>query len=216
MLFNKKAIFAGCARDCSGTIPDVLQNISRIAELFKQSAFIFAENNSRDNTKVELLRWCRDRQNARVLSLDGLSTAAPIRTIRIATARNHLVSVMRREFENFDFLFVLDCDDVNAGNIELENVRRALEFLEESSECAGVFANQVSTYYDLWTIRHAVLCPGDIWEDVCNYATNHWVPDKQAFENTFQSGSSHCQISGPPLEVDSAFGGLEIYKVKAF
>jgi hypothetical protein len=72
---NKKAVFAGCARDCSNAIQDVLQNISRMAELFEQSAFVFAENDSKDDTKLELQRWCKNRQNARVLSLDGLATA---------------------------------------------------------------------------------------------------------------------------------------------
>lgn len=212
---NKKAVFAGCARGCSNVIQDVLQNISRMAELFEQSAFVFAENDSKDDTKLQLQRWCQNRQNSRVLSLDGLATAVPIRTIRIATARNHLISLIRRDFHSFDFLFVLDCDDVNAGNIDVVRVKNALDFLQEDSGCAGVFANQVGTYYDLWALRHPVLCPSDIWEDVCDYAASHWVPDKQAFENTFLKRVFALPTSAPPLEVDSAFGGLGIYKVES-
>jgi len=215
MLFDKKALFTGCARDCGHVIQDVLQNIFQIAELFQQSAFIFAENDSRDTTKFEIQSWCQNKQNSYLLSLDGLSAATGIRTIRIATARNHLISFVGREFQNFDVLFVLDCDDVNAGTIDVEMVKSAVEFLFEHAECAGVFANQVGTYYDLWAIRHPVLCPGDVWEEVCDYATNHWVPDEQAFESTFSTRIFSLPIGAPPLEVDSAFGGLGIYRVQS-
>ena len=54
ILHTKRAVFAGCARNCAEAIPYVLNNVSRIAGLFAESAFVFVENDSRDATKNEI------------------------------------------------------------------------------------------------------------------------------------------------------------------
>ena len=212
---NARAVFAGCARDCAAILPHVLNNVSRLAELFTESAFAFVENDSRDNTKFMLERWCQSKQNGRMIVLDGLSAKVPVRTVRLSMARNHLISTLCRDFSDFDYVFILDCDDVNAPAIDLDSVVKAIHFLQGSSERAAVFANQPGTYYDLWTLRHPVRCPGDAWEEVFDYATEKHVSDQEAFAQTFLKRIFSLQKDAPPLEVDSAFGGLAIYKMES-
>src|SRR5271168_1556056 len=146
-LFDKSAVFVGLARDCAATIPHVLDNISRMSGLFRESAFIFVENDSRDSTKAEIGRWCQAKPSARLISLDGLAATCPIRTIRLETARNHYLSLMRSDFRAHDYLFVLDCDEVNAAPIDLHAVTRAVEFLAAEPDRAGVFGNGTGNYY---------------------------------------------------------------------
>jgi hypothetical protein len=191
----------------------VLANVARMAELFRQSAFVFLENDSRDATKFELRRWCEGKERARLISLDGLARASPVRTVRLATARNHLVSAARRDFKDFDYLFILDCDGINAPRIDLEAVRSALAFLQENEDRAAVFANQPGVYSDLWAFRHPELCPGDVWEEVLDYVTTHHAVDAEAFGQTFAKRVFSLPSASPPLEVCSAFGGLGIYKM---
>jgi glycosyltransferase involved in cell wall biosynthesis len=213
-VFDKTAVFVGLARDCAATVPQVLGNISRMSRLFAESAFIFVENDSRDSTKTEIRRWCQDKPNARLISLDGLAASCPIRTIRLETARNHYLSLIRSDFRAHDFLFVLDCDEVNAAPIDLHMVTRAVEFLAGEPDRAGVFGNAKGNYYDLWALRHPVLCPGDVWEEACDYALKYGVPDDEAFRQTFSKRIFKiAPDTAAPLEVDSAFGGLGIYNV---
>ena len=215
ILRSKKAIFAGCARNCAEAIPYVLNNVSRIAGLFAESAFVFVENDSRDATKNQISSWCRRTANARLISLDGLAATYPFRSPRVAISRNRYLSLVRSEFRDFDFLIALDCDEVNAAPIDLGAVERAIEFLTADADRAGVFGNTDGVYYDLWALRHPTKCPGDAWEEVCDYALAHGVPDDEAFAQTFAKRLFTIAPDAPPLEVDSAFGGLGIYKVQS-
>ncbi|HLH97378.1 MAG TPA: SEC-C metal-binding domain-containing protein [Xanthobacteraceae bacterium] len=186
-----------------------------MAELFKRSAFVFLENDSRDGTKLAIQRWCEGRRDAHLLSLDGLAAAAPVRTIRLATARNRLVAAVRRDYHRFDYLFVLDCDEINTPSLDLEAVKSALRFLQEGSDRAAVFANQPRIHSDLWAFRHPLLCPGDVWEEVFDYAAANRVTDEEAFAQTFSKRMFSLPATEPPLEVESAFGGFGIYKMQS-
>jgi hypothetical protein len=68
----------------------------------------------------------------------------------------------------------------------------------------------------MWALRHAERCPGDIWESVYDYQLRHDVSDQAAFAAAFSSRIFSLFKDGPPLEVDSAFGGLGIYKTSFF
>jgi hypothetical protein len=214
--FRNRAVFVGCARDCAATLPHALRNISNIAKLFAESAFVFIENDSGDSTKSVIQNWCRTRPTARLISLDGLSESCPFRTIRLETARNSYLSLIRAEFNEFDYLFVLDLDEVNAGLIDIHAVERAVEFMARDRNYAGVFANSETYYYDLWALRHPVHCPRDIWEEACDYALAHRVTDEEAFRQTVVKRFFRISPQSlTPLEVDSAFGGFAIYKIKS-
>jgi hypothetical protein len=215
--FNKRAVFVGLARDCADILCSALDNVLQISRLFAESAFIFIENDSQDSTKVDIEQWCKRRPKARLISLDGLAASFPIRTIRLACVRNRYLSLIRSEFRAYDYLFVIDCDDANAEQIDLHAVRRAIEFLADQPNGAGVFANSIGIYYDLWALRHPVRCPGDVWEEVCDYALAHRVTDNEAYRRTLSTRifSLPTDPMSAPLEVDSAFGGLGIYKIQS-
>jgi glycosyltransferase involved in cell wall biosynthesis len=211
---DNKALFVGCAKDCAKTLPSVLRNIERMSELFGETAFIFVENDSRDSTKQILQLWCGDKPEAsHVLSLDGLSAACSIRTVRLEIARNRYLSMIQSRFRHYDLVFVLDCDDVNTAEIDVDAVRYATYFLKQGTDYAGVFANSEQFYYDLWALRHAERCPADVWEEACDYVFRYRVSDDEAFDKTFSKRLFSLHADAPPLEVDSAFGGFAIYKV---
>jgi hypothetical protein len=210
---GRKVLFAGCARSCASALPEVLKNIERMASLWGEAAFVFAENDSNDTTRTILETWCGARPRARVYSFDRLAEFCPKRTIRLEKLRKHCLSVLRADYADYTHLAVFDCDEVNAGGLDLEGVRRAVAFLEAEPERAGVFAGQDGIYYDLWAFRHPELCPGDIWEEVYDYAVAHNTTDEEAFRERFNKRLFPLPRSAPPLEADSAFGGLGIYKV---
>jgi hypothetical protein len=60
------------------------------------------------------------------------------------------------------------------------------------------------------------LCPGDLWEEVFDYRYTHEVTDEAAFDAVFAARRFSLQPGAPPLEVNSALGGLGIYKMRYF
>jgi hypothetical protein len=212
-----RAVFAGCARDCASHLPAVLANIERISERFADAACLFIENDSRDATKQILATWSGQRQKAEVICLDGLGNE-PARTRRLEFARNCYVEAIRADpqLRAFDLLFILDLDEINSAALDLEAIERAVAFLLEDPERVGVFANQRGIYYDMWALRHPERCPGDIWEDVLDDVLTRQVQDAVAFDSTFRPRIFELpEASAQPMEVDSAFGGLGIYRLQA-
>ncbi|MGE0260683.1 MAG: hypothetical protein AB7H71_14015 [Alphaproteobacteria bacterium] len=107
-----------------------------MAGLFRASAFVCVENDSKDATKRELRAWQEARSTARLITLDGLDASCPVRTIRLAKARNEYLALIRAEFSDYDF-FVIDCDDVNVREIDLSAVARAVDFLGRKTRVAN-------------------------------------------------------------------------------
>jgi hypothetical protein len=214
-LQHKKVVFAGCARDSAQHLPAVFANIEGIAALFGKSAFIFVENGSLDSTRGDLEAWCRSWPNSGVISPDDRAAGSNLRSLRIAGARNAYLAHIRSLFADFDYLVVMDMDDANTLPLALDGFARAVAFLEADGQRAGVFANALGIYYDMWALRHPALCPGDVWEEVCDFALNHGVDDRAAFAATLGRRIFSLKQNAAPLEVDSAFGGLGLYRLRA-
>ena len=209
-----KIIFAGVGRDCENYLPSVLKGIENLSSRFRDSAMIFVENDSKDLTKSILQSWGSSQKNFHLINLDGLG-GIPRRGLRLEIARNTYLEFIREHISlsTYDYLVVLDMDDVNTSGVDLQKFREALDFLASDGQHAAVFANQAGTYYDMWTLRHPELCPGDIWQDVLNYVHKNKVSDEEAYNNTFSKRVFSLDQATEMLEVDSAFGGFGIYKL---
>lgn len=209
-----KTVFAGVVRDCAAHLPKVLDNIDRMASIFEDSAFVFVENDSVDATRSLLATWGLSKRNFTLLSCPGLG-GLPVRTVRLETARNVYLEFVKTasSLEPFDFLCVMDMDDIGTRPIELADFQAALAFMSSTADCAGIFANQLGSYYDMWALRHRDYCPGDVWYEVLEYAQVHGVSDEEAFARTFRRRIRSFDRDAAPIEVESAFGGLGVYRL---
>jgi tetratricopeptide (TPR) repeat protein len=215
---QKRAAFVGCARDCGPNVQAALANIANIASLFRQASFVLVENDSSDATGDLISRWCAQRPSARLVNLDGLSTSRPARTMRLAVARNAYLDIVRSEFETYDYLVVVDLDDASVTPFEPDEVLRALEYCQANSACAAVFPVQ-QYYYDWYALRQQTLCPEDIFEEAFDRACAQQCDPRvvareflgpKIFEIYDAVGSAT-----QPMEVQSAFGGVGIYKMSS-
>lgn len=210
----KRAVFAGCARDCAGFLPAVLDNLDRYASLFADSAVIVVENDSTDATRAMLEHWAKSFPNFHAVLLPPMAERIPARCVRLAEARNHYIEKIRRSaLADFDYLIAFDCDEVNLRAADPSQVARAVEFLESSPGHAAAFANQIGCYYDLWTLRHPELCPDDMYEQQLDFVLEQGMTDEEAYELAVAKRHLVFPPEDPPLEVVSAFGGLGIYKI---
>lgn len=210
---KRRAVFVGAARNCSIHLPGVLRNLSSLATLYGDCAFFFAISDCVDDTHSILDLWLRQGRQGSVIDLGTLSGRLPLRTTRIATARNACMSEVHNSiFSTFDHLVVVDLDDVLSKPIPVGPFVEAIEWLEEESTRAGVFANATPRYYDIWALRHDIWCPQDCWHAI-------WERDEaETFDAAKMREVYARQIvlpaTLPPLQVRSAFGGLGIYKMK--
>src|SRR5262249_26686736 len=111
----------------------------------------------------------------------------------------------------YDHLVMLDFDGVNALPISIEGFFASVNFLEENPAAAGVFANQVLDYYDIYALRHAIWCPEDCWKQVA--ARPRWMPLWIANIVYVYRRQFSIPAEARPIQVRSAFGGLGLYKM---
>jgi len=208
-------VFAGVGKDCGIHLPKVFQNLERQAELFSNVGYIFVENDSEDNTKARLQSWGSTKKNFHLLNMDGVAQIAT-RTVRLELLRNICIQYIRSNttLSSFDYLVLLDMDEVSTQEVDLGKIQEAINFLSAKDSRAAVFPNQLGAYYDMWALRHGELCPGDAWEAVLDCVQEKKISDAEAFAETFGRRIFSIPLDGGYIEVDSAFGGLGIYKMK--
>jgi hypothetical protein len=212
--YPASVVVVGCARDCDRYLPGALHNALAIGNLFANRAFVFVENDSRDQTLTILQRFRDARSDTTILTLGDLDARYPLRTARLAHARNQYLEFMRNcALRSFDFLVVMDMDEINFFPIAVDQVAQAARLLESDANHAAAFANQPQCYYDMWALRQAKLSPGDVWEEALRFAIEHNVSDDVAYEATYRRRTFAIPETAPVVEVDSAFGGIGIYRM---
>lgn len=211
----EKAVIVGCIKNGEEFLPQVIQNLEKLKGYFCKVAFIFIENDSRDQTKKIIREWGNKQDYFKLFSLDGLDEYEKNRTIRLEIARNAYINAIKQDdsLHQHDYMIVLDMDDRGAYPLDLDSVKSALSFLCENEVRAAVFSNQATKYYDLWALRHPQLCPFDFWHEVLAKSLKG-VSDQDAFDQVYLKVPKCIPSDMPPIQVESAFGGLGIYKMQ--
>lgn len=210
-MIGASAVFALCARSTESHLPGVLENLERLSGLYDRSAYVLVEGDSVDDTKAMLKAWAARRPDAMVIEMDGLAERLPRRAERLAACRNAYIDRIKGSpFEAYDQLVLLDADDVNNGPIDLDGFARARDWLTET-EAAAAFANGRPFYYDIWALRHPSWCPGDYMDEArqARPAVNKGVAE----ERFCFSRQIPIAATSAPIDVESAFGGLAIYRM---
>lgn len=202
---KKKIVFIGCARSCESTIRESIAVISKIGSLFSEYKIIVAENNSSDNTRKILEDICQTYP-IELFAFDNLDAVMPYRTQRLSFCRNKLLDAAINS--QYDYICVADLDGVFSESLQLSSFLSNWEFEECWDAC---FPINEGIYYDLWALRHPELMPED-FSIRMNRAD--YVLDQLNIMNVFVNPLQNIKfdlIKGW-LEVDSAFGGMGIYK----
>ncbi len=206
-----KAVFAGCARSCAPFLEGVLANVESLGATYDAFDLIIVENDSEDDTRRVLRDYAAPRPHVRLIEADGLAARLPRRTERIAAARNlYLSAVGEAQYDQCDDLVLLDFDDVNCRPIEPSTFAAARRWLWARDERCGVFANSRMFYYDVWALRHARWSPDDCWARVREDQAR--IGEAQAIYRHLCTRQIPIAPRAAPIAVDSAFGGLAIYK----
>ncbi|NBU70105.1 MAG: hypothetical protein EBS53_01435 [Bacteroidetes bacterium] len=205
----------GCAQNCADPLPAVLANVEALRQRFKASRVLLLENDSTDATREVIAAYGQVYKGVQAIGFASLNQRIPEKTLRLAHLRNGALAWLKQQetFEAQDLVLVLDLDEVNAAPWDQDVIEKVLVWFSGQTRAAGVFANQLGPYYDLWALRHPQLCAGDIWEQVLR---THWaeptLTDHELFERIYQPRQLAFDPAAEPFQVDSAFGGLGFYK----
>ena len=215
-----RVVFAGCARDCENYLEKSLQNIEFYSSLFKESYQVIVENGSKDQTRNILKN--NKTKNCYYLFENQLNEL-PIRGMRLERARNIIIEKIKSipELKKCDLLIILDLDESGNYKIEEKDIINSIDFLFSKKTIAAVFANQLGTYYDMWTLRDEKYCKNDFWAEVLQNIVkkinpkekiNQQILDKVK-EDYIDKKTYSFDQNFEPIKVFSAFGGFGIYKM---
>jgi len=198
-------IFCGTVRNADNNLQNILDYIKHCGLKFNNYSVIIYENDSNDNTRNILND--NKKSNYYYIFEDGIKE--PRRTMRISNGRNKILSKIREINKDnyYNYMIMLDLDDVNKTGKFVETIDTCFDYdIEEWDVLTG---NQSDFYYDLWALRKKYDMEIDCWKKIK-------LPDgsEQKYYNTLLNPYKIYYPSGL-LEVNSAFGGIAIYKLSS-
>jgi hypothetical protein len=204
---DKNICITGLARNIESTIDNSLEYLSAICSLFNSCNSVIFENDSTDNTKNILTSWQNKHNHLISYSLNAThptgSSKSRLRTEALAKYRNICKQFIADKFTNLDYIMVIDLD---FRGIDINGILNSFGWLSSSEIDAIVGScymilqdehnNRTALNYDSWAFRQ------NWWND--NQEKMPW------FSRWFPF------IGSPPMKVNSAFGGIGIYKADQY
>ena len=209
---KKSILVTGLARDVAKFLPRELNRIEKeLKDIFEIVNFLIIESDSKDNTEKVLEDIKNERNNFNYKSLGILESVLPNRIQRLAFCRNVYVKEMRENklYKDVDFVAVVDFDIKN-NRLRLNELKKLIG--EQSWD--AIFANQTGRYYDIYALRKKGWVENDCFADYKKFLINKSSQD--AKELAIWSKMRKIGKNSPLIPVDSAFGGLGIYRQNVF
>jgi hypothetical protein len=198
-------------RDGQATLEAALDRLEAALPRGRSVHWCIVESDSSDNSAELLSRLAGQRQRFTALSLGTLRECLPLRTARIAHCRNAYLAWLREATGRAPISHVVVAD--------LDGVIDRLDAVGLAScwhrdDWAACTANVDGPYYDIWALRHRLWCPGDCWREFDFLERLSGNADRARFAAVYSR-----MIRVPPetewIEVESAFGGLALYRTEA-
>jgi hypothetical protein len=209
---RKSILVTGIARDVAKILPRELNRIEKKMEkIFEQVNFLVIESDSKDNT-VEILNDIKNKKNNfNYISLGKIDSILPNRIQRLAFCRNVYVKEIRENklYKNIDFIAIVDFDIKN-NRLKLNELKKLIN----EQNWSAIFANQTGLYYDIYALRKKGWVENDCFVEYKKFSMN--MSPQDAKELAIWSKMKKIRKGSPLIPVDSAFGGLGIYRKDVF
>jgi len=210
-LYSKRFLVVGLTRNSSLTIKNDISKISSALSKFENLNWLIIESDSDDKTEKVLEELKSTKKNFRSISLGALSKKIPLRTARIAFCRNKYLEEIKNnnQYKEIEYVIVADLDGINNLITEKGFISCWLE--GNWDVCT---ANQKGPYYDIYALRHPFWSPNDCMQ-VYKFFIDHNLSAEQSREIAIRSKMIKVNEKSDWIEVESAFGGLAIYRKDA-
>ena len=211
---TSKIVVVGLARNCDSQIENSINKIISL-KTKKNDLFIY-ENDSVDLTKDILTSYAKNQETELLRNPEAttitvrcndfntveLKDKSLIRTSRLANYRNFCLNWVKENHENSDYVIVLDLD-ADLG-FSIDGIYNSIYWLNNIENAGGMGSYSLILkhelfHYDSFAIR-----------------LNDWKKSNQNDFNNIWVKNFHPLIGSDPIKFYSCFGGLAIYKTKAF
>ena len=207
MLAPESILITGIVRDGAKTIRADVERLASAFDFVRNVRWLIVESDSSDDTPAILAKMQQTIPNFRAISLGTLRGDIPVRTARIAHCRNrYLEELHGDDYSDVDYVVVSDLDGMNRLL-----TRRGVQSAFERSDWEVCCANQRGPYYDILALRHPTWSPGDCLEQLRQLKAQG-VGEEAALRIAIYSKMVRIPTNREWIEVDSAFGGLAIYR----
>ncbi len=203
---NRSIIVVGIVRNCSNSIKNDLRVLDNAFKKFNLNYFL-VESDSSDGSELKLEEICRSKSNFNFISLGNLKSTIPERIDRIAFCRNQYLAYLEKAASDrgFGYVVVADLDGINR-ELSFKAVESCFK-IEGWDVCT---ANQNGPYYDIYALRATNWNMMDIDDDYLYFLEKFHLHFLAYFFSVivkmFKRRGHH------PIEVESAFGGIAVYK----
>ena len=197
-----KIVFCACIKNCGKYLSKIFQNIDLVRNKYNVHC-IFIYDNFLDNSETLLKEYEKKYQNIHIKKIENNS---PLRTVRIAKARNECLSILYNEIKECDFHIMFDADNVNSHTWNIDILKKYLNNFD-NDDWDTISFNR-NRYYDIWALlidEYQYHCWGfgGKSSQIVNFM-GKYVSEKLKKSNT---NSIYC---------NSAFNGFAIYKTEKF
>ena len=212
MAERRSILVTGIARDVARIIPRELKRIEKeLQNIFEIIYLLVIESDSKDNTKQVLDDMKYKKNNFNYISLGKIENILPGRIERLTFCRNAYIKEIRENalYKDIDFIAIVDFDIKN-NRLELN----VLKELINEPRWSAIFANQTGLYYDIYALRKKGWVENDCFDEYKKFSMN--MKSQNAKELAIWSKMIKIKKDSPLIPVDSAFGGLGIYRRNVF
>ena len=207
---KSKVAICGLARNIGKILPLTKARIQSLARRFRDYTVLVYENDSSDETKSLLAEWAAEDPAHVVVELEHhdrphLVGFEPERTQALAEYRTRLQQMVREHCPDADYIIMLDMDLL--GGWSLTGIMNGIGWLSQNQSWAAMGSVSIFRHPRLTVGKDTPWCHYDAWAYRWLGWTSRigpwftfWLPPPGAL----------------PIEVNSAFGGLAIYKTAAW
>ena len=199
-------VIVGIVKNIESSINNDYEILTKAFSRFSKIDFFVVESGSDDKSVEVLDKLSKTRKNFTFLHLESSPTLS--RTSNMAMARNAYLSYLREGSNLSKYKYVVIADFNNLNN---KLNRGSIESCWTFDAWDVVTANQSGRYYDIWALRHPIWSPNDCWEAVAFYRKYFKFPEL-ALGYVVRARSIRIPRESEWIEVESAFGGLAIYR----
>lgn len=205
---TSEIVVAGIVKNVGRTIDLDYLRLRESLSNFEKILWIIVESDSTDDTVHALSNLAASDSNFKFVTLGSLADRIERRTERLAFARNTYLDIINSEnrYATCDYVVVSDFNNLNN-----RLTPKSFNSCFDNSNWSVCCANQAGPYYDIYALRHDLWSPNDCWKQHSFYRSYHRFPEK-ALQASIKIRMIKIPTDSQWIEVDSAFGGLAIYK----
>lgn len=179
---------------------------------FNVLKWVIVESNSTDDSMEVLQKYSSEHSFLHHKTIVDKNPEKP-RTFHLASARNECLDILKelKILDEVDYVVVYDLNNLNKSL-----TRKSVNSCFQRSDWSVVTANQDGPYYDIFALRHRYWNNLDCWQ-VYKYMLNFYPKRFKfiwdaALWNAVYSKMIKIDQKSEWIRVDSAFGGIAIYK----